>query len=51
MNNNKRNKQFHWKLIHHSWVFWIFLLLMIVAIIYYIISANFAFAPQIETIQ
>ncbi len=51
MNNVQRNKQFHWKRIHHSWIFWIFLCLMIFAIFYYVVSADFALAPQIETRQ
>ena len=51
MNQDKRNKQFHWKRIHHSWIFWIFLFLMGFAIFYYVVSADFAFAPQTETRQ
>ena len=51
MSNEKDNKQFHWKRIHHSWIFWIFLILMILAIIYYVVSADFAFAPQLDTQQ
>ena len=35
-----------WKTIHHTWSFWIFLFLMFVAIMYYIVSVDFAFAPQ-----
>lgn len=35
-----------WKRIHRTWVFWIFLVLMFVAILYYIISVDFAFAPR-----
>ena len=41
----ERNKQFRWKRVHHSWIFWIFLFLMFVGIIYYIMSVDFAFAP------
>ena len=35
-----------WKRIHHSWIFWVFLLLMFVAISYYVMSLNFAIAPR-----
>ena len=40
------DKRFRWKQMHHTWAFWIFLLLMFVAIIYYIVSVDFAFAPR-----
>jgi hypothetical protein len=33
------------KLIHHSYVFWIFVLLMLACITYYIVSINFTYAP------
>ena len=36
----------YWKNIHHSWIFWVFLLLMLGGIIYYIISVDFALAPS-----
>lgn len=39
------DKKPRWKRIHHTWGFWIFLLLMFAAILYYIYSVNFAFAP------
>ncbi len=35
-----------WKRIHHSWVFWVFFILTLVAITYYITSIDFAFAPR-----
>ena len=35
-----------WKRIHHSWIFWIFLILMFAAIMYYVTSVDFAFAPR-----
>jgi len=35
-----------WKKIHHTWSFWIFLFLMFAAILYYIASVDFAFAPH-----
>ncbi len=36
----------HWKRIHHTWGFWVFLILMIAAIMYYVMSADFALAPR-----
>lgn len=36
----------YWKRAHHSWIFWVFLFLMFMSITYYIVSVNFAFAPQ-----
>jgi hypothetical protein len=33
------------KRVHHSWIFWVFLLLMFASITYYIMSVDFAFAP------
>ncbi len=36
----------YWKRVHHSWIFWVFLFLMFASITFYIISVNFAFAPQ-----
>jgi len=38
----------YWKRMHHTWSFWIFLFLMLVGIIYYIASVDFAFAPHIR---
>ena len=35
-----------WKSVHHSWIFWIFMLLTLAAILYYIFSLNFSLAPQ-----
>jgi hypothetical protein len=40
-----------WKRIHHSWIFWVFLLLMFAGIGYYIITVNFAFAPHEQVKQ
>lgn len=34
-----------WKRIHHTWYFWVFLALMLFAILYYNSTVNFAFAP------
>lgn len=33
------------KRLHHTWIFWIGLLLILIAIIYYIMTVNLAFAP------
>jgi hypothetical protein len=40
-----------WKQIHHSWVFWLVLALMMFGITYYIITVNFAFAPERRMVQ
>ena len=40
------SRQPRWKRIHHSWIFWVFLFLMLVAILYYVTSVDFAFAPR-----
>lgn len=45
VNEHNQHKPY-WKRIHHSVGFWIFLFLMFVAIVYYIITVDFAFAPQ-----
>ncbi len=42
----QHDKRPRWKRIHRSWIFWIFLFLMFVAILYYISSVDFAFAPH-----
>ncbi len=39
-----------WRRIHHSWIFWVFFALTMVAITYYIMSVDFAFAPRSETV-
>ena len=41
----------YWKRMHHTWSFWVFVVLMLVAISYYILSVDFAFAPQKELNQ
>jgi len=49
MNENVNEQKQHrpyWKRLHHSFGFWIFLFLMLVAIIYYIMTVDFAFAPH-----
>ncbi len=40
-----------WKRVHHSWLFWVFLILMLFGIMYYIRSVDFAFAPQKQVEQ
>jgi hypothetical protein len=35
-----------WTGIHHSWLFWVFVVLMFGGIVYYIMSVDFAFAPH-----
>jgi len=42
----QKSRQPRWKRIHHSWIFWIFLILMFAAIMYYVTSVDFAFAPR-----
>lgn len=37
--------RFQWKEIHHSWIFWVSLLLMLAGIIYYIMSVGFVMNP------
>lgn len=39
------NPKFNWRRIHHSWIFWVFLVLMLGCIGYYILSVDFSFAP------
>jgi len=39
-------RKFHWKQIHHTWGFWVGVILIFVAIMYYIVSVDFAFAPR-----
>lgn len=39
-------RRFHWKTIHQSWTFWIFLFLMLMGILYYIVSVDFILAPH-----
>jgi hypothetical protein len=38
--------EWKWRRIHHSWIFWVFMALTLVAITYYITSVDFAFAPR-----
>lgn len=41
----KQDYKYSWKTIHHSWLFWVGALLILIAIMYYIVTLNFAFAP------
>lgn len=47
----QHNKRPHLKRIHHSWIFWIFLVLMLIGIIYYVLSDNFSLAPSLQVKQ
>jgi hypothetical protein len=38
--------KFHLKHIHHKWWFWVGFILILGAIIYYVVSVDFAFAPH-----
>ena len=44
---DQHEHKFHWKLIHHSLIFWIFALLMLVGIIYFVLSLGFFMIPQL----
>jgi len=44
--NDQHKSKFQWKLIHHSLIFWIFALLMLIGIIYFIMSLGFVVIPQ-----
>jgi flagellar biosynthesis/type III secretory pathway M-ring protein FliF/YscJ len=61
MNENKQSSSNHdlqdhieaehnhlpkWKRVHHTWWFWIFLVLMLGGILYYVMTVDFAFAPR-----
>jgi hypothetical protein len=36
----------HWKVIHHSLIFWIFAILMLVGIIYFVMTFGFVMIPH-----
>jgi hypothetical protein len=36
----------YWKRVHHTLIFWVFLFLMLVAIIYYAMTVDFSLAPH-----
>ena len=47
MDENELSRKPLWKRIHHSWIFWLFAILMFVGIMYYIITVNFLLVPQL----
>ena len=52
MNENDHNHHRpYWKRIHHTWSFWVFLFLMLAAIIYYMLSDNLSLRPRIQPQQ
>ena len=53
INHNRFNHEhkFHLKRIHHTLGFWIGVILIFVAITYYIVSVDFAFAPAKQSKQ
>ena len=42
----EHNNSPKWKRVHHTWWFWVFLILMLGGILYYVITVDFAFAPH-----
>lgn len=48
MDEIKPGRKPYWKRLHHSWIFWVFLLLMFVGIMYYIITVNFLLVPDMK---
>ena len=40
------NPKFNWSRMHHSWIFWVFFLLMLLAIGFYITSVSFSTVPE-----
>jgi hypothetical protein len=50
-NEGQHDHKPYWKRFHHSWGFWLFLFLTFVAVMYYIMSENFAFAPHNQSKQ
>jgi len=37
--------KFHWRVIHHSWIFWVFAFLMLIGILYFTLTFGFALSP------
>jgi flagellar biosynthesis/type III secretory pathway M-ring protein FliF/YscJ len=50
-NKNHHDHKPYWKRIHHTWSFWVFLFLMLAAMIYYILSGNLSRRPYIQPQQ
>ena len=46
MNGNKQDRKPYWKRIHHSWIFLVFLILMLVGIMYYVMTVDFSLVSQ-----
>ena len=44
--NEHNHHSLYWKGIQPSWLFWVVLFFTFASIIYYIMSVDFAFAPQ-----
>ena len=42
----QHERKFQWKVIHHSWIFWIFAFLMLIGILYFIMTFGFALIPR-----
>jgi hypothetical protein len=45
-NNSHHNHSPYWRRAHRDWRIWVGMFLMLAAIIYYIMSEDFAFAPH-----
>jgi len=43
----QHESKFHWKVIHHSWIFWVFSFLMLIGILYFIMTFGFALTPHL----
>ena len=50
-NKEHQDHRPYWKRIHHTWSFWVFLFLMLAAIIYYMLSDNLSLRPRIQPQQ
>jgi intergrase/recombinase len=44
--NDQKGHKFQWKVIHHSWIFWAFSILMLIGILYFIVSLGFVVIPH-----
>jgi len=49
--NANLNRKPYWKTIHHHWYFWVFLVLTLSAVLYYIMTEDFSFAPRTHSKQ
>ena len=41
----------YWKRAHHSWIFWVGLVLAFAAILIYVLSLDLAWRPRVRTVQ